>query len=78
MINLIKQKRKEKKLTQEKLASMCEVHIQSIKHYENFTNFPNVKTLIKIIDILELKPEDVYKNYFEYKKGELKNGYTEK
>ena len=66
----IKELRKNRGLTQEKLAELAGIEIPSLSNIENGKNYPNHETLEKIALALQIKPYelfifDYYKNYEE-------------
>lgn len=55
----LKQIRKSKGLTQEKLAELADVHEKHISKLELGTMLPSFKTLNKILKALDINPQDV-------------------
>lgn len=51
--------RKQKKLTQEKLAEMTDLANNYISNIENNRSIPSIETLIKLCDALEITPNDL-------------------
>ncbi len=62
----IKEIRKNKKISQEKLAEMVSMNIKSIIRLENAQGSTTVETLFKIADALNIKIADLFENH-EYK-----------
>ncbi len=62
----IKEIRKKRGLTQEKLAELSEIEIPSLSNIENGKNYPNHITLDKISKALNIRPFELY--LFEYYK----------
>ncbi len=60
----IKEIRKRRGLTQEKLAELAGIEIPSLSNIENGKNYPNNDTLEKISDALSVEPYELY--MFEY------------
>jgi transcriptional regulator with XRE-family HTH domain len=60
----IKEVRKKRNLTQEKLAEMAGIEIPSLSNIENGKNYPNHETLDKISNALNVKPYELY--IFDY------------
>ena len=60
----IKEIRKKRGLTQEKLAELATIEIPSLSNIENGKNYPNQETLAKISDALNINPYELY--IFEY------------
>lgn len=59
----IKEIRKNKKISQEKLAEMVSMNIKSIIRLENAQGSPTVETLFKIADALNIKIADLFENH---------------
>lgn len=57
----IKEIRKSKGLTQEKLAELAGIETPSLSNIENGKNYPNNETLSKISDALNKKPFELFK-----------------
>lgn len=55
----IKRYRKEKGMTQEELATKCGLSKNGLWNYENNKRQPNIETLNKIIDVLDIKITDL-------------------
>ncbi|HPX92888.1 MAG TPA: helix-turn-helix transcriptional regulator [Bacillota bacterium] len=55
LIDKIVQERKRKKITQEKLAAMTGISQQSISRLEREKHIPQIDTLMKLLDGLDLK-----------------------
>lgn len=62
----IKELRKRKGFTQEKLAEYAKVETPSISNIENGKNYPNHETLEKISKALDVKPYELF--IFDYYK----------
>ena len=60
----VKEFRKQKKLTQEKLAEMANIEIPSLSNIENGKNYPNNETLYKLATALNVRPFELF--IFEY------------
>ncbi len=60
----IQEVRKSKKLTQEKIAEAINIETSSLSNIENGKYYPTADNLEKIIDILEVKPSELFT--FEY------------
>lgn len=60
--NKIKQKRKQKGLSQEELAESAKINLRTIQRIENNENEPRGNTLNLICEVLELKSEDLFKH----------------
>lgn len=63
----IKEIRKQKKLTQEKLAELAGIETPSLSNIENGKNYPGNETLFKLSSALNVKPYELYK--FEHEKS---------
>lgn len=64
----IKQIRKSKNLTQEKLAELINIEIPSLSYIETGKFAPSIETLQKLSEVLEVAPWEFY--YFEQIKQE--------
>ena len=60
----IKELRKRKNYTQERLAELAEIENASLSNIENGKNYPNYETLAKISSSLNVKPYELY--MFDY------------
>ena len=60
----IKELRKKKGLTQEKLAELAKIETPSLSNIENGKNYPNHETLDKISSALNVSPYELF--VFEY------------
>ncbi len=58
----IKEIRKNKKISQEKLAELVSMNIKSIIRLENAQGSPSVETLFRISEALEVKITDLFEN----------------
>ena len=58
----IKELRKAKNLTQEQFAELIGIDPRNIIKIENGQTFPRVQTLDKIIKVLDITPEELFKN----------------
>lgn len=56
----IKNIRKSRKLTQEKLAETIGIEPAHLCKMENGTHFPSLKTLLKLVNILEIEITDLF------------------
>ena len=63
----IKELRKRKGFTQEKLAELSKIEIPSLSNIENGKNYPNHETLDKISNALSVQPYELF--IFEYYKN---------
>ena len=63
--------RKTKCFSQEKFAEKVGVSPRSISRIENGANYPLPDTLVKIADVLGLKPKNLYDFEYEYSNKEL-------
>ncbi len=57
----IRELRKEKKLTQEQLAELVGIEPRNIIKIENSQTFPRVQTLEKILEVLDVSPQDLFR-----------------
>lgn len=57
--NRLKNLRKFKKITQEKLAEMVDVDIRQIARLEAGKSLPSISTLLKICDVFSITPNDL-------------------
>lgn len=60
----IKEIRKKRGLTQEKLAELAGIETPSLSNIENAKNYPNNETLEKLSDALKIRPYELY--MFDY------------
>lgn len=60
----IKEIRKNRGFTQEKLAELAGIEIPSLSNIENGKNYPNNETLEKLSDALSVRPYELY--MFDY------------
>ncbi len=56
----IKELRKRKKLTQERLAELAGIEIPSLSNIENGKNYPSYETLEKLSRAFEIRPFELY------------------
>lgn len=56
----IKELRKDKNLTQEKLAELVDIDTRNIIKIENGQTFPRLKTLEKFMEIFEISASDLF------------------
>ncbi|MBE6352967.1 MAG: helix-turn-helix transcriptional regulator [Treponema bryantii] len=61
-ISNMKRFRKQKHITQEKLAEMCETDTCYIGQIETFRRFPSIQLIEKISNALEVEPWVLFKN----------------
>jgi len=61
-ISNMKRFRKQKHITQEKLAEMCETDTCYIGQIETFRRFPSIQLIEKISNALEVEPWELFKN----------------
>lgn len=59
-INNLKQYRKEKNLTQAKLAELCGVSTATISGIESFQNFASMELVYKIAEVMKINPADLF------------------
>ncbi|MBQ8458479.1 helix-turn-helix transcriptional regulator [bacterium] len=52
--------RKKRNITQEHLAEMVELDTSSISHIENGKYYPNAENLDKILNVLNIKPSEIF------------------
>jgi len=52
--------RKKRNLTQERLAELVGLDTSSISHIENGKYYPNAENLDKILDVLKIKPSEIF------------------
>ncbi len=60
----IKEIRKKRNLTQEKLAELAGIETPSLSNIENGKNYPNNETLEKLSEALQVRPYELY--MFDY------------
>lgn len=56
----LKYYRKQKGITQEKLAELCNVATSTIGCIESFQQYPSFELLFKIAEVLEIHPADLF------------------
>ncbi len=56
----LKEIRKNKKITQERLAELIGIDTSSISHIENGKYYPTAENLDKILEILDIKPNELF------------------
>ena len=56
----IRELRKERNITQEKLSELAEIEIPSLSNIENGKNYPNSETLEKLARALDVMPYELY------------------
>ena len=61
-IGNLKRIRKEKKITQEKLAELCETDACYIGQIETLRRFPSINMIEKFADALEIEPYELFKD----------------
>lgn len=59
LISFLTKKRKEKKITQEQLAKMCNIPRSTIARTETFVSTPSLKVLFKILNALKISFIDI-------------------
>lgn len=64
--NKIKIARSNKQFTQEKLATQLNVSRTAVSNWENGRNYPDLKTLIRISDILDISIDSLLKDDLEF------------
>jgi transcriptional regulator with XRE-family HTH domain len=64
----IKRHREQKKISQEKLAELADIHTSYIGQIERGLRFPSLKVLFKISDALNVRLADLFSN-IEVRKG---------
>ena len=52
--------RKKRQITQEQLAEMVNLDTSSISHIENGKYYPNAENLDKILNVLNVKPSEIF------------------
>ncbi len=57
----IKELRKERSLTQEKLAELIGIDTRNLIKIENGETFPRVNTLDKLIEVFDITPDEILK-----------------
>ncbi len=57
----IKELRKERSLTQEKLAELIGIDTRNLIKIENGQTFPRVNTLDKLIEVFDITPDEILK-----------------
>ncbi len=57
----IKELRKERSLTQEKLAELIGIDTRNLIKIENGETFPRVSTLDKLIEVFDITPDEILK-----------------
>lgn len=73
--NVIKRERCKRGLSQEQLGEMIHVSKVSICGYEKGTKTPTLENLLNLLDVLELKVEDVFEEkYTMISESEVKYG----
>lgn len=65
----IKKLREQKKITQESLAELADIHTSYIGQIERGLRYPSLKVLFKIADALNVKPAELLKNINSKKNG---------
>ncbi len=65
----IAQLRKYKSLSQEKLAEMCDINVNSLSYIETGKSFPSYETLEKLAKVLDVAPKEMF-NFSEAVKNE--------
>lgn len=58
---MIKEYRKKKKITQEKLAELLDISPRQLQRIENGSSETSLKTLKKLIKVLDISDEDIVK-----------------
>ena len=56
----IREIRKKKKISQEKLAEMTNIHLKTVIRVENAQCSPSIETIIKIANVLNIKIADLF------------------
>ncbi|MBI5887760.1 MAG: helix-turn-helix transcriptional regulator [Deltaproteobacteria bacterium] len=65
----IKKLREHKKITQESLAELADIHTSYVGQIERGLRYPSLKVLFKISDALNVKPADLLKGINSNKNG---------
>ena len=60
MVNRLKEKRKEMKITQQKLANLIDISISHYTNIERSDNIPSVEIALKIAKELSCNVEDIF------------------
>ena len=69
----IKEIRKQRHLSQEKLAELVDISQNALSYIENGENFFTAETLEKIIKALDIEPQELFNfNHFKNKEEQLK------
>ena len=76
--NRIKEIRKKRKYTQEKLSELANMEIASLCNIENGKNYPNHETLAKIAKALDVRPYELYMFDYYISKDEMINEISAK
>lgn len=71
VIENIKKIRKEKNITQEKLAELCETSTSYIGSMETYKNVPKLSTIEKIADALNVSPQTLFYDEKESKRQRI-------
>lgn len=58
--NFIKNKRKELRISQKKLAELANVTQQAVSRYENNTSEPSFTVMKRICQVFNISPEEIY------------------
>ena len=62
---ILRELRKEKSLSQEKLAEQCDLHDRYISFLERGLRQPSITTIFKIANALEIPPSEIIKKVEE-------------
>ena len=69
--------RKLKKFTQEQFSEFCNISISSLADIERGVSFPKAETLMKIMDVLQISPVELF-NFEVYKSSKEKLEYIKR
>ena len=62
----LKKRRKDLKMTQAQLGSICGVSAQEISHFENGRRAPELEMFIKLCNALDTSPNALLWDYFDF------------
>ncbi len=74
----IKEIRKRRNFTQEKLSELADMEIPTLSNIENGKNYPNYETLAKISKALDVRPYELYMFDYYISKDEMIQEITSK
>jgi transcriptional regulator with XRE-family HTH domain len=73
----IRAARKKQSLSQEKLAEMVDVGVTHISHIETGNTKPSIKTLVAIINALDVSADELFRNHLRKAKHVLEGELAE-